>query len=85
MGMREAVTEARAKKEAGFFDRRVITREIKTISTDSVTLECGHSSVTLPLYRAEDAADKEYCGTCAAMWIHDAAAAAPADVAEALP
>jgi hypothetical protein len=84
MTLLEATIEARAEKDAGFFDRVVITRQVKTISTDSVTLECGHSAVVLPLYPAEKGTvDKAYCGTCAAVWINDATARP--DVAEALP
>jgi maleate cis-trans isomerase len=85
MTLLEATTEARARKDAGFFDRAVITRQVKTISTDGVTLSCGHSAVVLPLYRAEaEIDDRVCCSTCAAAWIHDAMATPLVDVVEAL-
>jgi hypothetical protein len=60
----EKIAEARARREAGFFDRQVVERVPAHIHYDHVTLGCGHTVSTFP---RED--QTMACDTCTDAWV----------------
>jgi hypothetical protein len=70
MTKHELLTEGRRLADEGAFIRKVTAREVTTIHTDRVTLECGHTQVTIRRDPGRKQ-DTERCHFCIAAWLKE--------------
>jgi hypothetical protein len=65
----ERIIEARRKLAAGEFDRAVTANEPYSLTSNQLTLECGHIHHWIPELR-RNAPVRQRCDQCAEVWIN---------------